>query len=431
MTYVPQKKTISENMKWVTGLISDPARGASFLEQGAISLTNFIALLVLARSFSEEIFGIFSYAYITTLFLINLHRSIVVVPFVIHTAERDVLMAEGLFWQVLNFLTTAAAVLLLVAGWLLADPFGAPPWMHQSLLTAVLFVAPAFYYEFLRRWVIQLSDYRRVVRAAFCYGLVYVTGIGCALLFHSLHVAVGAFILANLAAGAVCLPAVMHSELRRPAQSFFSFMADLRHFVTWSLFSNLAYNGYNHLPPLILGSLAGPVPVAAFQAIRTLTQPITTIATAIDNFDKPRAAREMARNGIDGMQRQLLRTTLSLFLLGSPYLIALSIFNQPVVDFLYSNRYSEFDYLIYYWVGLNIASMAVYPFETGLFLVRRPDMLFKGRIISAAVSIFICAVTVPLWGVVGAMAGLLTGTLLSGVYAMIYLNRVTRCSNEA
>ena len=86
---------------------ADPVRLLSLFEQGLISGANFFALLVLARGFSTENFGLYSFAYISLQFLVNLHRAVVIVPFVIHTAQADSLSREGRRWRDLN---TAVAV---------------------------------------------------------------------------------------------------------------------------------------------------------------------------------------------------------------------------------------------------------------------------------------------------------------------------------
>ncbi|WP_142848518.1 lipopolysaccharide biosynthesis protein [Telmatospirillum sp. J64-1] len=419
---------VVRNVRRITGLFADPVRGLSLLEQGLLSATNFAVILTLARSFPEAHFGAFSFAYISYMFLLNLHRSIVVVPFVIHTADREELKREGRLWNSLNLLVMAACTLLLGLAAATVMPLGGREWMAQALVAAMVFVPAGFLYEFLRRWIIQLHDPVRVVMAAVAYCAVYVLGLVWAIHTHAVFWAFAGFAAANLAAALVCLPKVLASRKGAPKpRSFRAFLAELGSYLSWSMLSNLAYNGYNHLPPLILGFLAGPVPVAAYQAMRNFTQPVMTLGTAIDNFDKPRAAREMARNGLPGMKRQLRATTAALFAMAGPYILLMLFFAPQAEALVYGERYADYAYLMYFWIAFAVMNLAVYPFETGLFLVKRPDLLFKGRIIGAVLCTIATLILVPKMGVAGAMTGLLLGWVVSGLFAVFLLAKVTRC----
>lgn len=183
----------------------DPVRVLSLVEQGMVSGANFLALLVLARHFDADSFGTFSFAWLTMLFVLNIQRSAVVVPFVIHTAQPGVLEAESLVWRRLNHWTTmlSAVALGLIA---LALPyFATPSWMVTAFLMAAIFVVPCFGYEFRRRWLIQQDCYGGTVLAAAIYAALYLGGVWAAVVTGRLDVAAAAFTLANGGAAALCL----------------------------------------------------------------------------------------------------------------------------------------------------------------------------------------------------------------------------------
>lgn len=404
-------------------LLADRVRALSLVEQGLISAANFLALLFLARGLDSATFGTFSYAWLILLFVVNLQRSAVVVPFVIHTAEPGTLAAEADLWTRLNRWTTALSAAAL-AGTAAALPlFAAPGWMVAAFLMAALFVPPAFGYEFRRRWLIQLDRYGAAVFAALLYLVIYLGGVAAAVALHSLEVAALAFLAAN--GGAALLCAILAPRLPRSAKPapFAPFLRRLAHFIGWSVASNLAYNGYGHLPPLILGALAGPVPVALFQAMRNFTQPLSTAATAIDNFDKPRAARAYAADGIAGLRRAMGHATLAMAALTLPYLVVLLVAGDWVVGLVYGQRYGDPTAVLAWFAACHVAIIVAYPTETALFLLRRPDLLFIGRIASAVAGIGLCLALIPAWGLAGAMAGILGGILVSSLAALVLLVR--------
>ncbi len=415
--------------KWLARLVgpaSDPVRLLSLFEQGLISGANFLALLVLARDFSVEDFGLYSFAYICLQFLVNLHRSIVVVPFVIHTAQTDGLGREGRRWRELNTVAVALSLAGLAIAALLVAPFGGPGWMRQAFLATLVFIGPNYYYEFYRRWAIQLGRYALAVAGAGLYTGITLGGFFLATRLHSLAAAVAAYAAANLAAAALFLPVVRRTADHASGRGGKAFFVRLRGFLTWSLLSNLAYNGYFHLPALILGSMVGPVPVAAYQALRNFTQPLNIVGTAVDNFDKPRAARALAEAGVGGLRRQLLRTTLAMATVSLPYMAAVACLARPALALVYAHRYAGFEDILYLWIVTSGLTLAAYPVETGLMLLRRPDLLFRGRLLAAVAAAAICYAAVPAWGVAGAMIGLQSGVLGSLLFGILYLRKAIR-----
>ncbi|MGE5478448.1 MAG: lipopolysaccharide biosynthesis protein [Bacteroidales bacterium] len=404
-------------------IAADRVRALSLLEQGMISGANFLALLTLARGFDADSFGTFSFAWLTLLFVVNIQRSAVVVPFVIHTAQPGTLAAEAPAWRRLSLWTTclSAAGLGLVAAAL--PLFAAPDWMVTAFVLAALFVAPSFSYEFRRRWLIQLDRFGATVAAAATYAALYLAGVAAAVATHRLEVAAAAFVAAN--AGAALLCAILAPRLPRPAEppEFVPFLRNLAHFIGWSVASNLAYNGYGHLPPLILGALAGPGPVALFQAMRNFTQPLSTAATAVDNFDKPRAARALAADGLGGLRRALTHTTTAMALMTLPYVVLLIVAGDWLVGLVYGPRYGDPTHVLAWFGAVHVAVVFVYPLETALFLLRRPDLLFRGRMVSALAGIGLCLALVPSWGLAGTMAGITAGIVVSGLAALALLLR--------
>jgi O-antigen/teichoic acid export membrane protein len=402
---------------------ADRVRALSLIEQGMISGANFLALLMLARGFDADTFGTFSFAWLTLLFVVNIQRSAVVVPFVIHTAQPGVLAEEAPAWRRLSLWTTTLSALGLGVAAAALPAFAAPPWMATAFVMAALFVVPSFAYEFRRRWLIQLDRFGATVAAAALYAVLYVCGIAAAVYTHRIEVAAAAFFLANGGAGLLC--AALAPKLPQPATppAFGPFLRNLAHFIGWSVASNLAYNGYGHLPPLILGALAGPGPVALFQAMRNFTQPLSTAATAVDNFDKPRAARALAADGVAGLRHALTHTTLSMAAMTLPYVVMLVLAGGRLVDMVYGPRYGDPTAALAWFGAVHVAVVFVYPLETALFLLRRPDLLFRGRMVSALAGIGLCLALVPTWGLGGAMAGITAGIVVSGLAALFLLVR--------
>lgn len=410
-------------------LLSDPVRLLSLVEQGTISGVNFLALMVLARGLEKAEFGLFSFAYLAFLFIVNLHRALVVVPFVLHTSQPLELAREGRAWGWLNAFVAVLAAGLMAGVALLTEPFGGPDWMRQAFFAAAIFVIPGFHYEFLRRWAIQAGAYRWAVGAAIAYGIVFLGGCFVAASVQSLDLALAAFVAASLTAWGLCLIAARRCKSQPLAMPLLQFLKELRPFLGWSLLTNVAYNGYGHVPGLLIAPLAGPVAMAVFQAMRVLNQPIMTLATAIDNFDKPRAARALATDGPAGMRRQIFRTTLATVLMAAPYMIFLLSAGDWLIHSLYGGKYAGQESILAWWVAISMASLAAYPFETALYVLKRPDLLTRSRLAAALIAMITAFVAIPRFGVEGAMMAMFGGTAVAGLIGALTLNRMTKWQN--
>lgn len=409
---------------WAGRVVTDRVRWLSLLEQGLISGANFIALLLLARHLEPREFGVFSFAWLALQFTINIHRSAVVVPFVIYTARSGGLELDGGAWRQLN----AAAILigfsvLAAGGWALPR-LGGPAWMGTSIFLAAAFVGPSLGYEFRRRWLIQSDRYGRAVMVGGAYCTIIVVGVLVTSKQGNLFGAVAAFVTANSVGwglAKVLAPKLPHGT----PTSFVVFIRRLFGFIGWSVMGNLAYNGYYHVPPLLLGAIAGPVPVATFQALRSFMQPLATISTAIDNFDKPRAARALAAQGVAGLKIALAGTTGALIGFSGPYLVTMLVAGGKMVEVVYGHRYGDPRSVLAWLAAMHVATIAAYPLETSLLLMGRPQLVFKGRAIAAAAGIGACAVLVPRWGINGTLAGLVLGLSVAGLAALFNIRRVS------
>jgi O-antigen/teichoic acid export membrane protein len=208
------------------------------------------------------------------------------------------------------------------------------------------------------------------------------------------------------------------------------FMGQRGAFLGWSFLSNLAFNGYAHTPPLILGLIVGPEPVAIFQALRNFSQPLGTLQTAIENFDKPRAALALDREGVRGMRRQLNRTGATRWILGGPYMLLMVLFHEPLVEFVYSGRYVEHSWILILWVVLSAGTNVIYPFETALLLFRRADLLFRSRLLAAGFGMASTALLAYQYGVAGAMAGLIIGSAIALIFTYAHFSRSLRAAPQ-
>jgi O-antigen/teichoic acid export membrane protein len=171
----------------------------------------------------------------------------------------------------------------------------------------------------------------------------------------------------------------------------------------------------------ILAAIAGPSAVGAYAAVRTLTQPVGTLIQAIDTVDKPRAGRAYAERGINGLWVVIRKSWAWLIALSLPYLVAISYFSSEVLAIAYGDRYADVSGLVVLWSAVMLVMLFTQPLETGLYVIRRPDLLFKGRAVSAVLVLSATPFLISAWSASGALSALILGWSLAGLFAGLQL----------
>ena len=399
-------------------LFADPVRRYSILEQVVLSTANFAFMLLLARHFSRASFGFFSGCWVAFYLLLSLHRAFVVVPFVIETADHALLRTAGRTWQRYNVLVLGvfAALCLIVAGGLSLWP-DEGLWMAEMTVAAMLLMIPGAYQEFNRRWSIQIGSIGAVLLAAAAYSTLLILSAGLAIWLENIWLALAGLWLATLSAALTSWCRNRSFKIDREFQPLRQFVGERLGYFTWSGISAIAYNGYNQIPPLILTILSGPSAVALFQATRTFTQPMSVLMMAVDNFDRPRAIRSLNAGGMGQMFRQLLKATLVLFIMCSPIWLVLGLFPGQIIHLVYGGAYADGAVPLYLWIAFSVVSILAYPAETSLYVLKRPELVGRGRIWAGVASVAVCFATIPALGVNGALLGVICGWSLSGSWS--------------
>jgi O-antigen/teichoic acid export membrane protein len=147
----------------------------------------------------------------------------------------------------------------------------------------------------------------------------------------------------------------------------------------WSLAAAVPYVGFNTALPVLLGLLSGPAVAGVFTATRLLLAPITTLISAVDSVDKPRAARCLRDDGTAGLKASLLRTLRSMLLLGGSYLVVAGVWAQEILRLLLGAAYAADASLAWLWLLVGLLMMLGQPLETGLLVMRLTRWYFWTR----------------------------------------------------
>ena len=421
-------------MKNLLQKIVSHRRSLSFVEQIIISSTTFFSLLIFARALAKDDWGVFSVSIAFFHFLQGFQRALVTIPLVTFSPSTEAIRGSIGFWfsqmnKVAGWSVFSVALAIATGSIVASDH-----WVNSAFIALLIILIPHFYYEFVRRCLIQLGRYSALVMLASIAAAV--TGTAVSLTFWmdgSSSATTGAMAYGSGAAvSAIAGLLIIRSEANagEVALSIDKYL-DIPRFARWSLLSHLSFSSYVLAIPIVLGFITGPGAVAILTAIRNIVQPLNTLLTAIDNVDKPKASRSMASGGITHLMASLSNTRKTLSTAGGIYLAAVLILGETGLHYLYAGKYDGNTNIMLIWVIIYGLMLYSQPAETGLFILRKPELLFKARTIAAVLGMSTALVLIPYFGAAGAAVGLMVGWGFNAIATQRLLDSLQRTAGES
>jgi O-antigen/teichoic acid export membrane protein len=303
-------------------------------DQGVVSLGNFFTTILLARSLTPELYGIWTVVFSLILFLNVLHASLITYPLSVRLASRDDADTGQLIIAALGLtaiLWVPQAAILFGVCFLIGGPVLAL-WASIGLLLWQL-------QETTRRALMARLAFRT---ALFTDGISYLGQAGLLWLLvqkERLTPEIG-FAVIGLTCGVAAIAQLMRLpvRIRKGGGGAAGVRDSARIFWAtghWVLGANLVTNFSIQAVPWALFLLQGPAETAGFQAISNLLGASHPVMLSLGNIVVPAAARARVKDGFQAARRVALRHTAQGGLLLLPYLAALLIFPGLLLSWFY------------------------------------------------------------------------------------------------
>lgn len=393
--------------------LNSPDRKIALLEQGMLAGVRLAAMVSFARIMPRERFGAFALVVSISFILNNAQRSAVILPFIVSCQKAPDPRRVGADWWWLDLAGAAVAATLLTTGWAIAYALGARPWVQTALLCSALAAPPLMTYTFMRRWCYQFGAYRVVFTMLAANILTYSAGIAAAWVAPNIAALPFVAFAAGPTAGVLVGFAAGTDLVSRPSARLFRTWWTSVRFTTWAFLSFLCGSVYTHGMNLLTAGMLGAAGSGMFSASRTFVAPIVSLITAVDMIDKPRAGRAFEARGFAGLHRSIRGTLATLLVLGTPYLIIVTVFSEPALRMAYGAKYLDLETEVRLWALAMFLQMVSNPLVTHLVTLADSRSIFICSAIAASVAI---AIAVPLFahvGVAAALAGMIGGRLVN------------------
>lgn len=389
-------------------------------DQALISLSNFLLNVLLARWLAADEYGAFTVGFSILLIVGSFHGALLTDPMLVFGASRFAGTASQ-YLRVLVFghwILTGPVALLALGGALALRFLGAQA-LSPALLGLAL-AAPLYLLLLLLRRACYVTLEPRQSAAASGLYLV-VSLLGAFALSRTTKLSPASGFLA-LAAGSLVSSAWLFPRLRTtwsiPRRAEISEVLAVHWgFSRWTLGANLAQWVRGNLYYFILPVWGGLEASAAFRAMANLIMPLTQPLMAISPLLLPAFTRARSRSDFGAT---VGRVGVLLAAGAGAYWIVLGSFGEPILGWIYAGKYVEHGRLAWVIGLIPVCTAIGAAVATALRALERPDRDFWATAVSAAIALTVGVLLTRVWGVGGAIAGL----VLSYVVATLLMTAI-------
>ena len=383
-------------------------------DQMVASATNFLTGIIMARSCSQQEFGLYMLCFSLVVFALDLQSSLLSSPFLIysrqlHGRDRATYLGNSLIQQ---FILVLLVILLLVAAFLVTGYNLGPKGIHDLLPVLIFAAWPLMLREFIRRVCFAGLE---MGLALMVDGLVFVIQIGGLLLLAATGrlTAAGALLCIALAC---CLACVTWLWQRRRSYrvAIASFGSDLRKnlaFGKWIFFSSLLWAMSMTLYPWLLAFFHGTGATGVWGACWGVVAITNPLLLGMQNYLAPKIVQSHLHDGRAGLARFTGRATFFCALVLIPLTVFLFFFGGQLVALLYGAEYAGNDAVVNVLAVYILVTAATFPASRGLLAMERARLYFVANIVPFVVMLTCGIVVVKYFGVLGVALALLAGAV--------------------
>lgn len=377
------------------------------LDQGVISLTNFLATIILARNINPTELGVYGVGFIALRLARSFQEGITVQPVNVLGAAMDQMTFKRyatssgviqLIWAVISSLFVA------IAGWVLTELGNdtAGPALF-SLWFAFLFWQLQ---EYIRR---MLYTRQAVIHAVINTVVANAVRLTILLWWATQGKLSGTAGLDAIAWGALgaLLPGLWSTH-NYWTKNMFSLKETWKRnwgFGRWVLGGTIANWVAVEFYPILTAGMISFAAVGAYRALQNLVAPVHLLLRATDTFITPRAARLFQKNGQRALTRTLRLTYAVSIIPIMGLLTIVVIFPKPLLRLLYGDTYAGFSNGILLMATFYGLWYAYWPLQSALKAARLSHPIFIANL-AAIITMFTIGIwAIHRWEVYGTIGG--------------------------
>ncbi len=404
-------------------------RSTALVDQGIVSATNIVTVVILARFAGSEQLGLYSLGMTAVFLTLAVQESLITAPYMVFINLKG-LKGRALRRYSGSALTQSLALGLVSSGVLaLGGMVGAALGLSDAskitfaLSGAVLFVLLR---ELARRDCLARSRMSLLllidsVTATLQVGLMLTIGVVYTL---DARLAILLLALATASASAIWILAV-HVDIGFDLRSLRVHSLRSWMFGRWVLWCSMATVLNHYSVHWILAIGAGPAATGAFEAIRALASLINPMINGLRNIVGPLGARSISRAGASATRRLVASTTRLIGAMGAVWLAVVYLGGSWLLGVFYGPEYAQYGLVLLITAAAFVMFGLGVPADQGLWAAKRPEINAYAATASLVVTVAVSLVLFSVDPLLAVAVGLLAGKILEALARIVGFLRAT------
>jgi O-antigen/teichoic acid export membrane protein len=398
----------------------EAARGmVSIVDQGVVSLTNFLTGVIIGRACSKEEFGLYSLCFSIVLFLASFQTTLISTPYIVYSPrfeafDRAAYTGSNLIHQfVISIFAIAglsAAFLVLSTG---MGPTGLAP-VVGALAIAITFILMR---EFARRVLFSRLKFEH---ALFIDILVAMVQIGMLVILakNGMLSARWTYYVMGLACGLATVVWFYfdHKNIElKPKQVFSDFRLNCQ-IGKWDFASGIMAVASIQLYTWFIAIFYGTEATGILAACLGLSFLVNPLILGLANYLGPKTMHAFTERGIGQVHHMVGRIIVIFSVLMSLYSIIMIIWGERLLQMTYGSKYAGFGFVVGLMALAKLAEVLPLGFHCGFYALEKADIYFRSQSLLLIISLTAGLFFVRAYGVAGVAYGLITANTAAAVY---------------
>lgn len=158
-------------------------------------------------------------------------------------------------------------------------------------------------------------------------------------------------------------------------------------------------------------------------ACRNLFGFINVVLTGVRNLVLSYGAKQYSQNGFPFLKQFVKRIYFIGGMLISIYVLLVTLFSGIILEFLYRGQYKGYEYVVILFSIHSLIGFFAFPSDTGLLILRKAEGIFKSYLFSSLLSLFLAFPAIKIFGLPGALIGMIIAQLLFVVVQSNYYKK--------
>ncbi|MCA9262576.1 MAG: lipopolysaccharide biosynthesis protein [Planctomycetales bacterium] len=438
--------TADNNLRHATDTAVSPARRAGWwtrtrsallrpgtlavVDQGIVSFANFATNALVARSSSEEDFGVYFLALSLLYFVRGIQEQLVSSPYTIYCHRRDtgklaVYTGSSVVHQ---WIVAGCLVATIGIGAFAARATLGPGHLLTDSLFVLVAVAPFFLFrEFIRKLVFAHLQFSVAI---WMDGLVAAFQLSSLLVLWKLNrlTVVNAYLIMAVACGIPAAAWLLTTRVRwkvRRNQLWRHWTENWR-FGRWALFTHVIGCSTPYIMPWVVASFHGEATTAALGACQTVVGIANMFVTGVSNFLSPRTAKSYAEGGRASLIRTLVNASVLFSITLGSFTIVTACIGNWLPATIMGPQYQGLGTVMLFLAASQWANALGMVAGNGLWAMDHPRLNLSADAMSLGFVIGLAVILVPHYEALGAAMSWLIGNLITSSWRWIILIRLLR-----